>query len=151
MRWGRGIHLNPNPKANHMTKKPDPQFAESLETLRSIINPGDTINCIIRSVARSGMSRRIDFYINQSGVMSWITPHVLRLGVMDETHKAWRNRGEPNGAYISGCGMDMCFESVYRLGRVLFPQGFAVDGRGRNGDMSGHDNDGGYALKNRTI
>ena len=45
----------------------------------------------------------------------------------------------------------MGFEIVYNLGRKLFHDGFKVEGRGRNGDMSGHDNDGGYALKHRWL
>lgn len=50
---------------------------------------------------------------------------------------------------IGGCGMDMGFHIAYELGRVLFPEGFKVDGVGRNGDTSGWDNDGGYALYQR--
>ena|ERR1035437_1828097 len=50
-----------------------------------------------------------------------------------------------------GCGMDMGFHLVYNLGRTLFPEGFKVEGRGRNGDASGWDKDGGYALKQRWI
>lgn len=73
--------------------------------------------------------------------------------------------------------MDMGFAVVYDLGRVMFPDGFGVAGkypngsdgrpttkemaakaveigatfRGRNGDPSGWDNDGGYALKQRWL
>lgn len=47
-----------------------------------------------------------------------------------------------------GCGMDMGFDLVYTLGRCLYPKGFKLPKgkRGRNGDKSGFDNDGGYAL-----
>jgi hypothetical protein len=86
------------------------------------------------------------------------------------------------GLKVGGCGMDMCFATVYNLGRALFPEGFgetltttgAASGKerrtrpiskaesarlvkagwnayGRNGDTSGWDNDGGYALKAVTI
>ena len=56
-----------------------------------------------------------------------------------------------DGIKIGGCGMDMGFAIVYALGRKLFPEGFKVNGRGRNGDTSGWDNDGGYALKHRWL
>lgn len=132
--------------------KRDSQYNESLEDMRKLLNPGDTVCCIVRSVSRSGMSRRIDFYYKPgSSDERWLTPHMVRLGVMDESHAAWRKRPDYAGARIDGCGMDMCFESVYRLGRKLWPEGFKVEGRGRNGDNSGHDRDGGYALKHRTI
>ena len=126
--------------------------AEALETLRGIFKPGDTLYCIVRSVSRSGMSRRIDYYAkDESGDLRWVTPHLVRIGVSDQSHASWRKGRDYDGARIDGCGMDMCFESAYRLGRKLWPEGFKVEGRGRNGDMSGHDKDGGYALKHRTI
>lgn len=126
--------------------------AAALETLRGIFKPGDTLYCIIRSVARSGMSRCIDYYAkDESGELRWVTPFLVRLGVSDQSYASWRKGHDSDGARINGCGMDMCFESAYRLGRKLWPEGFKVDGRGRNGDMSGHDKDGGYALKHRTI
>jgi hypothetical protein len=91
-----------------------------------------------------------------------------------------KQRGEyvqDAGLYVQGCGMDMCFHTVYNLGRTLFPDGFGEAGfdgqagirrpktseeaaemvkagwgfRGRNGDTSGWDNDGGYALNKRDL
>lgn len=79
------------------------------------------------------------------------------------------------GVVMGGCGMDMCFAAVYDLGRTLFPYGFGVEGirldgrkvrpktkagaarmvkngvvfRGRNGDATGWDDDGGCALRYR--
>ena len=47
--------------------------------------------------------------------------------------------------------MDMGFALVYELSRELYPKGFKVAGVGRNGDTSGHDKDGGYALKQRWL
>mgnify|MGYP003627926464 FL=1 len=123
----------------------------SLETLRDLFNPGDTLYCIIRSVARSGMSRRMDYYAMVDGRPRWITPHMVRVGVPDQSWASWRKSRDCDGARIDGCGMDMCFESAYRLGHVLFPKGFKVEGRGRNGDTSGHDNDGGYAIKHEVL
>lgn len=133
-----------------------PDQQESLTILRELLPPGSTVFAIVRSVARSGMSRRIDFYCQQNDPlygqdMRWITPHMVRLGVFDESHASWRKQGDHAGARINGCGMDMVFEATYRLGRKLYPEGFPVEGRGRNGDTSGHDSDGGYALKYRSL
>jgi len=75
----------------------------------------------------------------------------LLVGDYDISYLAARlldmNRGKSGGIKIGGCGMDMGFELVYCLGRKLFPDGFKVKGIGRNGDTSGWDKDGGYALK----
>lgn len=127
------------------------EYENTRAELLKLLKPGDTVFAIVRSVARSGMSRRIDFYTRQGDDMRWLTPYMVRLGVMDESHAAWRKHGDYAGAKINGCGMDMCFEAVYHLGRKLWPEGFKVEGRGRNGDTSGHDKDGGYALKYRTL
>ena len=127
------------------------EYDEARAQVLAMLKPGDTVYAIVRSVARSGMSRRIDFYVKQGDDMRWLTPFMTRLGVMDESHASWRKRGDYAGALIRGCGMDMCFESVYRLGRKLWPEGFKVEGRGRNGDTSGFDKDAGYALKYRTL
>lgn len=89
----------------------------------------------------------------------------------------WKYDKDREGVKVSGCGMDMGFSVAYNLDRALFPDGFGVEGelplghkirpatkeeeakavekgatfRGRNGDVSGWDNDGGYALKQRWL
>jgi len=81
------------------------------------------------------------------------------------------------GVRVGGCGMDMGFYLVYEVSRKLFPDGFGELGKmplgheirpatkedaikaigkgatfwGRNGDTSGWDNDGGYAIKQRWL
>jgi len=96
-----------------MTKKPSPEYAEALATLRGIFKPGDTLYAIVRSVARSGMSRRMDYYAMQNGELRWITPLMVKAGVPDESWASWRKRRDYEGARIDGCGMDMIFESAY--------------------------------------
>ena len=142
--------------------KEEIQYAK--KKLVGIVKPGDKLLTVLRNCSRSGMSRSI----------SVIHPD----GANDITF--WVSRAIENsidqkngGIKISGCGMNMGFEIVYLLGRVLFPDGFGEEGtykngskgrpttkemakkcvekgvvfRGRNGDASGWDNDGGYALK----
>ena len=92
--------------------------------------------------------------------------------VADAIGDRWDDRR--GGVVVGGCGMNMCFATVYALGRALFPDGFGIVGekdgkrrrpktakaaaqmvragwrfRGRNGDTNGWDNDGGYALRYR--
>lgn len=118
---------------------------EALERLRKWIKPGDTLYTVLRHVSPSGMSRRIDVYLiedNEPRFLSGNISKVLGYRLHDK-----------GGLVVNGCGMDMGFEVVYNLGRTLFPEGFKLpDGvRGRNGDTSGYDNDGGYALKHRWL
>lgn len=124
------------------------QRDEAIAELRKMLKPGDTVHCVLRHVSRSGMTRGIDFYIVRKGELVWITSRVGHAIGTPQSLKDWQGS---RGLRVSGCGMDMGFHVVYSLGCALFPKGFKVDGVGRNGDTSGHDNDGGYALKHRWI
>lgn len=118
----------------------------SLATLRALLKPGDTVYTVLRSVSRSGMSRKIScFVVGESQEPMNITRHVHHV-----TGYPLSRTGE-HAVSVSGCGMDMGFALVYDLSYRLFPEGFAVEGRGRNGDESGWDKDGGYALKQRWL
>ena len=117
---------------------------EAIEELRTMLKPGDTVYTILRHVSRSGMSRVIDPVL--------MTPD----GPRTIAHLAAKVLDSPLdrdrwGVKQTGCGMDMGFNLVYNLSYYLFPDGFRVEGRGRNGDMSGWDKDGGYALKQKWL
>jgi hypothetical protein len=116
------------------------------EMLHKFLQPGDTVYTVIRKVSTSGMSRKIDLYTFKDNRKIYLTGYAaVLLGY---------SRDIRSGALsVSGCGMDMGFHVVYSLSRVLFPDGFklAEGQRGRNGDMSGYDNDGGYALRQEWI
>jgi hypothetical protein len=47
---------------------------------------------------------------------------------------------------VGGCGMDMCFHTVYLLGLAMWPQGTPEPHSRRNGTP---DSNGGYALRYR--
>ena len=140
---------------------------ECKEALLKYLQPGDTVYTVLRHVSRSGMYRVIDLYIykdNQPIRLSGYAADLLE--GYDTNH---------NGCKASGCGMDMGFHLVYNLSHQLFPDGFGVEGKsphnhicrpkdkesakkavkagynfwGRNGNVSGWDNDGGYALNQR--
>lgn len=146
----------------------------SRETLREMLTPGDTVYTVLRSVSASGMSRDVSVVIvdKADGALRNITVYVARaLGyTLRDVRGNWAVR-------LQGCGMDMGLALVYELGRVLWPDGFGVKGTypngsigrpisramaetavsigakfyGRNGDTSGWDTDGGYALRQEWI
>lgn len=112
------------------------------------LKPGSYVYTSVLHVARSGMSRDIKVCIVIDGEICPITYSVACLLGLP-----MRGNG---GLHIDGCGMDMCFEVVYLLGRKLFPNGFkpsdAGKDRGRNGSSANSiDNDGGYALNYRSL
>lgn len=122
--------------------------AEAIARLREWLSPGDTVYTILEHVSASGMSRAIRFVIpkvDADGKPYFLHPnHAIGtvLGLRFHTSRGRRS----DALHVAGCGMDMGFDCVYTLGRYLFPDGFATE-RGRNGDTSGWDKDGGYALK----
>jgi hypothetical protein len=167
-------YVSPAPKPRKLTAK-EAEKQEAIDHLRKILKPGDRVYGIVRTVSRSGMSRTIDFYTFQAGdrcdrvyLSGWIAT------ALDY------KRTEQGALKVGGCGMDMIFHVVYSLGYVLFPGGFGIPcGKcgiraltldfasrlrglvcggggahefwGRNGDRSGWDDDGGYALKHESL
>lgn len=146
---------------------------QAIAKLRSWLKPGDTVCTILRHVSKSGMTRHIGLVIIKGG-------ETLHPDYAAATALGWRQQAQNGAIIVEGCGMDMGFQIVYSLGRVLFPEGFGVEGalwagekvrkkrpatpeaaaamvkqgykfRGRNGDPSGWDNDGGYALTHRWL
>lgn len=169
------IHENMNTTATKPLSKKAQKAAdqqEAIARLRSYIKPGDTVYTLLHHVSSSGMSRRISLFIIQDNQPFEISPWAAR--AMD-----YRRNDRDGGLVVGGCGMDMGFHLVYHLGRVLFPGGFgmpvahdpecsasgyrpetaeyaaklkarnATFKHDRNGDASGWDNDGGYALNHR--
>lgn len=132
-----------------MTKQKDRE--DDRNHLCAVLKPGDTVYCVLRSVSRSGMNRKISFFILRDGEITGITcPMAAVLGL-----RLVSLRGTP-ALSINGCGMDMGFHTIYALGRALFPQGYipAEAGKdyGRNGlGADVRDPDGGYALTSRWL
>lgn len=131
-----------------MSKQSDQERAEAIERLRGWLKPGDTVYTILRHVSRSGMSRDISIVIIRDGE----TLHPNH-AVSKAIGARLVNAHGSDALRIGGCGMDMGFHVVYELSHALFPKGFKLPKgeRGRNGDTSGFDADGGYALKHRWL
>ncbi len=142
---------------------------EAIARLRAMLKPGDKVTTTVLHVSRSGMSRSIQCQAIEKDASG--APYIADISWL--VARATGNRlDDRGGVIVTGCGMNMCFSLVYDLGRTLFPDGFGVVGtnsqgrhvrpkskrgaarmvtngvkfRGRNGDASGWDEDGGYAL-----
>lgn len=108
------------------------QMTDARERLGELISPGDTIYCILRSVARSGMSRRLDVYVIQAGSPRFITPLVARaLGY------SWNPERE--GLRVPGCGFDAGFEVAHGLSYALHGHDDVGDSRYRAGYSLRHE------------
>lgn len=144
----------------------DDDKAQALKRLRKL-KPGSTIFFVVTHVARSGMSRSIEFYVPAWETSSEYVHHgsatdrpmsterrtVKRMTIEKITWEMSRILGyridqRNGGIVVGGCGMDMGFHCVYNVGRVLWPKGTRKPHDRRNGEP---DRDGGYALKSRQM
>lgn len=130
-----------------MTKAQQAEQADAIKQLREILPIGATVYTELAHVSRSGMLRKIRVHIAHPG---YEIRNITALAAKALGDKLSDDSGRWT-IPVGGCGFDAGFEVVYRLGHKLYPEGFAVKGVGRNGDTSGHDDDGGYALKQRWL
>lgn len=140
--------------------------AQTLAELRAMLPPGSTVYTVLRHRSASGMSRSISCHAVADGRIVGLDWYVARA-----TGRAIDQKN--GGVKVGGCGMDVGFHLVYTISRALYPDGFGTEGKrtngrtvrpasakhaarlvkagatfyGRNGDASGWDKDGGYALK----
>ncbi len=85
--------------------------ADAIATLKSMgIADGTTIYVCLKSVSKTGMSRRVGVYVVVDGRILRIDYHVS---------KALGLPLNDNGVLIKGCGMDMGFWLSKRLSTVL--------------------------------
>lgn len=124
---------------------------EAIIYLQSLLKPGDTVYTTVSNVSRSGMSRHISCYIPVEDKNYGNGKHIKDITHWVGLAAGYRRSTKSGALVVGGCGMDMGFSVVYNLSRILFPDGFAVKGVGRNGDTSGWDKDGGYALNQRWL
>ena len=144
------------PEATRLTHKAGKEalHAKAISDLREMLKPGDTVYTSVDHVSTSGMTRHISLRIIRDNEPRNITYLVAR--ALD-----WRQSEKTNGVVVEGCGMDMCFHTVYCLSRVLFPPGsYICPGKDcRSNDHSNGDrnyephahSDGGYALRARDL
>ncbi|MDM7993874.1 MAG: hypothetical protein QUS11_11260 [Candidatus Fermentibacter sp.] len=121
---------------------------QAIAELRKILRPGDRVYGIVRSVSRSGMSRTISFYAIKKNQPVYLTGYMARALGLTMT------RGYHDAVRVHGCGMDMCFATVYDLGRRLWPDGGKIEKSSRRGLNPGQDareRDGGYLLRSDSL
>lgn len=94
------------------------EAAEACEALKRMLKPGDRIYTILRSVSKSGMSRKIKLVVgdgnNNIGDITWYVSQALE------------ERMNDGAIVVKGCGMDMGFHIVEQLSRVLFQDSYAI-------------------------
>ena len=74
--------------------------AESCRYLKTILHPGDEVKTILRSVSRSGMSRRISLVVARDNEVTDITFHAAR--TMGEKVKQGWNWVQDAGWWLAG-------------------------------------------------
>lgn len=111
---------------------------EAVAELRTILQPGDTVYCVLRHVSRSGMMRHISLLACEGRRLRDITYLASMATGIGLTKDGYVKMG--------GCGMDMGFAAVYDLGRAVYPGGNGSYSRCRNGDK-GPEEDGGYFFR----
>lgn len=105
-----------------MTTKAEKQ--EAIDRLRGLCPPGSTIYTVLRSVSRSGMSRRIDVYALQDNEPRYLTGLVSKACDIPFPRK-----GE--GLQVGGGGMDMGFHVVEAVSYALWGSGYPCLGKGK--------------------
>ena len=129
-----------------MAKYTKEQIEQATEFLSKHIPAGTKVYTKIVHRSASGSTRTVAVYIVIDNEIQEISGYVARLTGYPINDKVY-------GIKVSGYGFDAGFDIVYALGSALFPDGFAIpEGQtGRNGNTSGFDKDGGYALKHITL
>lgn len=112
-------------KKQAATQEESADYAHALAQLRGILPEGSTVYTILRSVSRSGMSRRISFkgITLEDGHEAPKVPFIHHLDgyistVLEMTLPRY---DKPQGLRVDGCGMDMGYHVVHNLSRVLYP------------------------------
>ncbi len=116
-----------------------------IDQLKRDLKPGSKVYTILRHVSASGMQRRISLCIPYTYLDGRTGITTLDYSVAIAIDAKLHPKG---GIIVKGCGMDMGFELVYRLGCALWPNGTDEPHGTRNGEP---DREGGYALKHQWL
>lgn len=94
------------------------EVERATDDMAALVSPGDTVYTVIRSVAKSGMSRTLSLFVVKDGKLrnvTWDVSRILGYPLSDVNgHRALR---------VNGAGMDMGFHVVYSLSHELFQRG----------------------------
>jgi hypothetical protein len=158
-----------------MPKYSKQEQEEARERLLGLLTPGDTVLCVLRHVSSSGMMRVIQLVMMKDNEPRYLGYNAATLLGMTYDNKREGVKVEGCGMdmgfhlvyslsrvlFPEGFGLwPLGGEHMPKVGTYMRPttkdhaaemvaQGFKF--YGRNGDTSGWDNDGGYALKHRWL
>ena len=93
---------------------------EAFDRLTELAPAGTTIYTVLRSVAPSGMSRRISVYVIIDNKPRFLDGLIERAGF-------FKQRSGKEGLYLSGAGMDTAFHLIYTLSKRLHNDGYALN------------------------
>lgn len=93
---------------------------EATNRLTELAPVGTTVYTVLRTVSPSGMSRRISAYVIIDNEPRFLDGLIERAGY-------FKRRGDKEGLYLSGAGMDMGFHLVYSLSKRLHNDGYALN------------------------
>jgi hypothetical protein len=131
-----------------LTKAQQAEKEAARNMLRALLAPvgteRKTVYSINRHTSRSGMRRKLDFYVN---LPDHSTPFYLT-GLIANAMRGWYTRDRDGSLKVDGAGMDMGFSVVYGLGATLWPEGTPEPHGTRNGEP---DTAGGYAIRHEWL
>lgn len=87
--------------------------------LLAVLNRGQVVSVVERTVAKSGASRTLTLLTARDGIIYDLSFNASRL-------MGWTRIRGVNAFRISGGGMDMCFAAVNDLAQALFGDGQAL-------------------------
>ena len=94
---------------------------QAREDLKNVCPEGSKVYIVLRTVAKSGMSRTVSLFVTRDGEIVDITGYAAHaLG--------WplRNVRGSRAMRVDGCGMDMGCYAVFCLGRALYGDDYAL-------------------------
>lgn len=102
-----------------VTKAQAAERAETIATLRGMVERGQTVYTKVEHVSRSGMSRNISAYIMEVDDNTG-RAYPRNISGYVASALAWPRDDRSGAVKVGGCGMDMGFHLVYSLAQTLF-------------------------------
>lgn len=90
--------------------------SEQIAKLRKLLKSGTTVYTVLRRVSSTGMTRLIDLYVIAEGDIVRITWSAAKVLELPYCRKREALR-------VTGCGMDMGWDTVYGLSQILLHDG----------------------------
>lgn len=80
---------------------------------------GCKVICVIKSVSRSGMCRKMQFYVLYDNQLIWLNPTIRDIA----NYKLDKDRN----VIVNGCGMDMIFNTLYNFNCAMIQKDLVTD------------------------